>query len=77
MATVGGRTAVVVAAAQTAPAPEAGYMEPRRLSKTKLVNVKLDADLLWSTCRSVTVGVVLMALGAGMAVGAYFARYVL
>lgn len=54
-------------------APRPGRMEPGLPSKTKLVRVRVDRACLWSACKSTSLAMVLILIGATMATVGYYA----
>ena len=56
---------------QMAPGP--GVIEPGLPSRTKLINVRVDSACLWSACKSTSLAVLLIIIGATMAVVGFYA----
>ncbi|GAV06115.1 hypothetical protein RvY_16147 [Ramazzottius varieornatus] len=56
---------------QMAPAP--GFIEPSLPSRTKLINVRVDSACLWSACKSTSFAIILIVIGATMAVIGFYA----
>ncbi|XP_055346923.1 uncharacterized protein LOC129594306 [Paramacrobiotus metropolitanus] len=54
-------------------APRPGHIEPGLPSKTKLVRVRVDRACLWSACKSTSLAIVLILIGATMAVIGFYA----
>ncbi len=54
-------------------APDPGMIEPAFPSRTKLVRVRVDRACLWSVCKTSSLAMCLIVIGATMAVVGFYA----